>query len=116
MDGGAVCRVGRRRRAFLLPAVRVRSLTQLPEQFFLSLYHYLGSNPIPADLQALAAPIMASSEGTLFDGTRKTFTKLADRAEELAVRHVVREVMGELKSYLGRQVLSLPLAPPPLLD
>ncbi|KAL8291920.1 hypothetical protein RQP46_002178 [Phenoliferia psychrophenolica] len=73
------------------------------DAFFLSLYHYLASTKVDPDLQLLADPILAASEGTLFDGTRKLFGKLADRAEETAVRHVVREVLGELKAYLGRR-------------
>ncbi|KAK4702207.1 RAD50-interacting protein 1, partial [Phenoliferia sp. Uapishka_3] len=73
------------------------------DAFFLSLYHYVRTNVVPDDLKAAAEAGLEKSEGTLFDGTRKTFTKLADRAEETIVRHVVREVMTELKAYLGRR-------------
>lgn len=56
----------------------------------------------------MAKIVMDASEGTLFDAVRKDFEKQADRSEELVVRHVVREILGELKAYLGRSVLCLP--------
>jgi hypothetical protein len=50
----------------------------------------------------MSKTVLDASEGTLFDAVRKNFEKQADRSEELVVRHVVREILGELKSYLGR--------------
>lgn len=75
---------------------------QLLLKFYLSLYDYLSSTSIPADLRPLAEPVLSASEGTVFDGERTLFAALADRADELLVRHVVRELLGELKAYLGR--------------
>jgi hypothetical protein len=74
----------------------------------LTLYDYLSSNASAPDLQPLAQAVLAESEGTLFDRERKAFETLADRSEDLIVRHVVREVLGELKTYLGRCALSVP--------
>lgn len=79
-------------------------------QFFLALWEYLKnpSTSIPVELRPEAEKLLAASGGSLFDGVRVEFEGLAERADELVVRHVVREVLGELKSYLGRYV---PLAP-----
>lgn len=71
-------------------------------QFFLTLYDYLVSNPPPDELKPLAMAVLSESDGTLFDRERKEFEKLADRAEDLIVRHCVREVLHELKAYLAK--------------
>lgn len=71
-------------------------------QFFLSLYDYLTSNTTPEELVPLAQALLPETEGTLFDRELKEYERLADRAEELIVRHCVREVLGDLKTYLGR--------------
>lgn len=71
-------------------------------QFFLTLYDYLVSNPPPDELKPLAMAVLGESEGTLFDRERKEFEKLADRSEELIVRHCVREVLHDLKPYLAK--------------
>lgn len=52
--------------------------------------------------------MLAASEGALFDGARKEYERLASRADELIVRHVVREVLAEMKAYLARYALSVP--------
>lgn len=38
----------------------------------------------------------------LFDSFTKSFDSLAARSDELLVRHVQREVVGELKPYINR--------------
>lgn len=78
------------------------TLTCLVAQFFLSLYDYLTSNTTPEELAPLAQALLPETEGTLFDRELKEYERLADRAEELIVRHCVREVLGDLKTYLGR--------------
>ena len=65
------------------------------------------------ELREAAEDVLEESEGTLFDRERKTFETLADRSEDLIVRHVVREVLAELKPYLARSV-ACPLSPNPL--
>lgn len=66
------------------------------------LYQYLESNDVSVELEPLASAVLSASTGTLFDGVRMEYEKQADRGEELVVRHVVREVLAELKSYLGK--------------
>lgn len=80
-------------------------------QLFLALWEYLRSpsTAVTGELRGEAEKFLAVSEGSLFDGVRVEFEGLAERADELVVRHVVREVLGELKSYLGRYVP--PLSP-----
>ncbi|KAM0792870.1 hypothetical protein ACM66B_002633 [Microbotryomycetes sp. NB124-2] len=73
------------------------------DAFFLGLYDYLTSMGAPDDLQTAAKELLSSSEGTLFDRERVVFEQLADRSEDLIVRHCVREVLGDLKPYLGRR-------------
>lgn len=73
-------------------------------QFFLTLYDRVVSASLSDELQPLAEDVLAQSEGTLFDRERQEYERLADRSEDLIVRHVVREVLGDLKSYLGRCV------------
>lgn len=57
---------------------------------------------MPDDLLPLSQALLSDTEGTLFDRELKEYERLADRAEDLIVRHCVREVLGDLKSYLGR--------------
>lgn len=57
---------------------------------------------MPQDWKVLAQAVVASKGGSVFDNVRSEFQKHADRAEELIVRHVAREILAELKSYLGR--------------
>lgn len=71
-------------------------------QFFLSLYDYLTHHTTPEELVPLSQALLPETEGTLFDRELKEYERLADRAEELIVRHCVREVLGDLKTYLGR--------------
>ncbi|KAI5481051.1 hypothetical protein MNV49_006237 [Pseudohyphozyma bogoriensis] len=75
------------------------------DAFFLSLFEFLKEQKasIPAELKSAAETLLATSEGTLFDEQRKTFGQLADKAEELVVKHVARDVLAELKAYLGRR-------------
>lgn len=77
-------------------------LTRSVRQFFLTLYDHLTSTPPPEELVPLASAVLTESDGTLFDRERKEFEKLADRSEELIVKHCVREVLHELKAYLGK--------------
>ena len=73
-------------------------------QFFLVLHQYLQTNAVPQEFRESAQSLI-KKEGTIFDGPRKVFEGLALRADELIVRHVVREVLGEMKTYLARSVL-----------
>lgn len=57
---------------------------------------------MPQDWKVLAQAVVASKGGSVFDNVRTEYLKQADRAEELIVRHVAREVLADLKSYLGR--------------
>jgi hypothetical protein len=77
------------------------------DQFFLTLYEYLStalSTPgrLDDDLQEAAEDVLDNSEGTVFDRERSTFENLAERSEELIVRHAAREVINELKPYFSR--------------
>ncbi|GAA5936810.1 uncharacterized protein JCM15063_000067 [Sporobolomyces koalae] len=78
------------------------------DAFFLNLYEYLqtaiaqGKIDDP-DHNTLAEEVVDNSDGTLFDRERKTFEDLADRSEDLIVRHCTREVVGELKPYFGKR-------------
>lgn len=49
--------------------------------------------------------MLDNSDGTIFDRERKTFESLAERSEELIVRHSVREVVSDLKPYFHKCVL-----------
>lgn len=49
-----------------------------------------------------AEEVVDNSDGTVFDREKKTFEDLADRSEDLIVRHCTREVLGELKPYLSK--------------
>ncbi|KAK4049402.1 hypothetical protein OIV83_004135 [Microbotryomycetes sp. JL201] len=73
------------------------------DAFFLGLYDYLSSIGAPDDLRNQAKELLSVSEGTLFDRERLAFERLADRSEDLIVRHCVREVLSDLKPYLGRR-------------
>ncbi|GAA6059630.1 hypothetical protein JCM10212_004133 [Sporobolomyces blumeae] len=78
------------------------------DAFFLQLYSYLESALADGriedpDHQALAEEVLDNSDGTLFDREKKSFEDLADRSEDLIVRHCTREVVGELKPYFGRR-------------
>ncbi|GAA5979575.1 hypothetical protein JCM10908_002971 [Rhodotorula pacifica] len=78
------------------------------DAFFLTLYEYLStvlSTPgrLDDDLQEAAEDVLDNSEGTVFDRERTTFENLAERSEELIVRHAAREVINELKAYFGRR-------------
>lgn len=75
-------------------------------QYFLGLYEYLSTAEVPHELQQAATEVLQDSDGTLFDRERKRFEQLADRAEELIVRHVARETLAEMKTYLARSVRS----------
>ncbi|GAA5901887.1 uncharacterized protein JCM6883_000427 [Sporobolomyces salmoneus] len=78
------------------------------DAFFLHLYEYLqmaltqGKIDDP-DHNTFAEEVIDNSDGTLFDREKKTFEDLADRSEELIVRHCTREVLGELKPYLSKR-------------
>ncbi|BGP19054.1 hypothetical protein JCM10213v2_007137 [Rhodosporidiobolus nylandii] len=76
--------------------------------FFLTLYDYLNASASTAGkldraLQDSAGDVLDNSEGTIFDREKKAFENLADRSEDLIVRHCAREVVGELKPYFGRR-------------
>ncbi|GAA5951427.1 hypothetical protein JCM21900_004406 [Sporobolomyces salmonicolor] len=78
------------------------------DAFFLHLYEYLAASSSSGriddpDLQAAAEDVLDNSDGTLFDREKKTFEDLADRSEDLIVRHCVREVVSELKPYFGKR-------------
>ncbi|GAA5915212.1 hypothetical protein JCM5296_005898, partial [Sporobolomyces johnsonii] len=78
------------------------------DAFFLHLYEYLAAASSSGriddpDLQAAAEDVLDNSDGTLFDREKKVFEDLADRSEDLIVRHCVREVVGELKPYFGKR-------------
>ncbi|BGP37330.1 hypothetical protein JCM10449v2_001235 [Rhodotorula kratochvilovae] len=78
------------------------------DAFFLTLYEYLSSANSTAGkldhaLQDAAEDVLDNSEGTIFDRERKAFEALAERSEELIVRHSVREVVGELKPYFSKR-------------
>ncbi|GAA6009959.1 hypothetical protein JCM11491_000881 [Sporobolomyces phaffii] len=86
------------------------------DAFFLHLYEYLAhcvaaaaddddEGPTiddPDDL-ALADEVVENSDGTVFDRERTTFRELADRSEDLIVRHCTREVVAELKPYFAKR-------------
>ncbi|KAL7344118.1 RINT-1 family protein [Rhodotorula toruloides] len=74
------------------------------DAFFLTLYDYLSSSvstpgKLDRTLQDAADDVLDNSEGTVFDREHKVFENLADRSEELIVRHCAREVSNELKPY-----------------
>ncbi|GAA5876838.1 hypothetical protein JCM3774_000787 [Rhodotorula dairenensis] len=78
------------------------------DAFFLTLYEYLStaaSTPgrLDDDLQEAAEDVLDNSEGTVFDRERSAFENLAERSEELIVRHAAREVINELKPYFSRR-------------
>ncbi|GAA5871149.1 hypothetical protein JCM16303_001706 [Sporobolomyces ruberrimus] len=78
------------------------------DAYFLHLYEYLevalaqGKIDDP-EHNTLAEEVIDNSDGTLFDREKKTFEDLADRSEDLIVRHCTREVVGELKPYFGKR-------------
>lgn len=84
-------------------------LTFFRSQFFLVLHQYLQTNAVPTEFRE-SAQSLVKKEGTLFDGPQRVFEALALRADELIVRHVVREVLGEMKAYLARFVFSFRLS------
>ncbi|GAA6035080.1 hypothetical protein JCM8097_002174 [Rhodosporidiobolus ruineniae] len=78
------------------------------DAFFLTLYDYLVSSTstpgkLDHSLQDEAEDVLDNSDGTIFDREKKMFEALAERSEELIVRHCVREVVGELKAYYSRR-------------
>ncbi|SCV72603.1 BQ2448_4140 [Microbotryum intermedium] len=73
------------------------------DAFFLELYEHVKTKGTPYSLGLVAKAVLDASEETLFDRERKTFESLADRAEDLIVKHVAREVLGELKAYLAKR-------------
>lgn len=72
------------------------------DAYFLSLYDFLTTTEVPHELQQAAREVIDASEGTLFDRERKQYQQLADRADELIVRHITRETLGEMKQYLAK--------------
>lgn len=79
-------------------------------QFFLTLYEYLSTavatpGRLDDELQGAAEDVLDNSEGTVFDRERAAFENLAERSEELTVRHAAREVINELKAYFNKSVL-----------
>ncbi|GEM09225.1 rint-1 family protein [Rhodotorula toruloides] len=81
--------------------------------FFLTLYDYLSSSvstpgKLDRALQDAADDVLDNSEGTVFDREHKVFENLADRTEELIVRHCAREVSNELKPYYNKRWEELP--------
>lgn len=78
-------------------------------QFFLTLYEYLASSAstpgkLDLTLQDAADDVLDNSDGTIFDREKTAFENLAERSEDLIVRHAVREVVGELKAYFAKCV------------
>ncbi|GAA5963767.1 hypothetical protein JCM3765_006844 [Sporobolomyces pararoseus] len=87
------------------------------EAFFLHLYQYLetlisttrnnndddDNDDDEGTIRDLVEEVLDNSDGTLFDREKKTFQDLADRSEELIVRHCTREVLNELKPYLTKR-------------
>ncbi|GAA5905863.1 hypothetical protein JCM8208_003360 [Rhodotorula glutinis] len=78
------------------------------DAFFLTLYDYLSTaiatpGKLDDTLQDAAEDVLDNSEGTTFDRERKTFESLAERSEELIVRHSVREVVSDLKPYFNKR-------------
>ncbi|EGU13476.1 RINT-1 family protein [Rhodotorula toruloides ATCC 204091] len=78
------------------------------DAFFLTLYDYLSSSAstpgkLDRGLQDAADDVLDNSEGTVFDREHKVFENLADRSEELIVRHCAREVSNELKPYYSKR-------------
>ncbi|GAA5984113.1 hypothetical protein JCM11641_000317 [Rhodosporidiobolus odoratus] len=78
------------------------------DAFFLTLYDYLNSasstpGKLDRSLQDAAEEVLDNSNGTIFDRERKVLENLAERSEDLIVRHVVREVLGDLKPYFSRR-------------
>lgn len=114
MDGNAMQGVVRgycASRANLLGACTPLTVW-LPLQFFLDLWQDLRETAIvDASIRAkgkqLLDPIVtkgSSGGGSgLFDTFISGFHQLADRIEGLIIKHVVREITGELKSYLARR-------------
>ncbi|GJN87986.1 hypothetical protein Rhopal_000941-T1 [Rhodotorula paludigena] len=87
------------------------------DAFFLTLYEYLASSAstpgkLDLTLQDAADDVLDNSEGTIFDREKTAFENLAERSEDLIVRHAVREVVGELKAYFVKRWD----APPPQDD
>ena len=72
------------------------------DAFFLSLYEFVTTAEVPRELEQAAREVLDESEGTLFDREKKQYQQLADRADELIVRHIVRETLAEMKQYLAK--------------
>ncbi|GAA6012527.1 hypothetical protein JCM10207_009031 [Rhodosporidiobolus poonsookiae] len=78
------------------------------DAFFLTMYDYLNSatltpGKLDRSLQDSAEDVLDNSEGTIFDREKKVFENLAERSEDLIVRHCAREVSSELKAYYNRR-------------
>ncbi|BGP53378.1 hypothetical protein JCM8202v2_000937 [Rhodotorula sphaerocarpa] len=78
------------------------------DAFFLTLYEYLSTavatpGRLDDELQGTAEDVLDNSEGTVFDRERAAFENLAERIEELIVRHAAREVINELKAYFNKR-------------
>jgi hypothetical protein len=89
-------------------------------QFFLTLYDYLNSvtstpGKLDRSLQDVAEDVLDNSEGTIFDREKTALVNLADRSEDLIVRHCVREIVGDLKPFFAKCVPPH-LSPPFLTD
>ncbi|GAA5884946.1 hypothetical protein JCM6882_007164 [Rhodosporidiobolus microsporus] len=78
------------------------------DAFFLTLFDYLNSasatpGKLDRALQHNADDVLDNSEGTIFDREKNVLVNLAERSEDLIVRHCAREVAGELKPYYGKR-------------
>jgi len=84
-------------------------------QFFLHLFSYLETAVAQGKIDdpehnTLAEDILDNSDGTLFDREKKVYEDLADRSEDLIVRHCTREIVAGLKPYFGKYVFNLSLS------
>ena len=79
-------------------------------QFFLDLWQdlkELSLDGLDEDTRAAAERLVLDSnndESTLFDGFADSFMKLATRTEEILNKHVLKEVLSELKVYTSKYV------------
>ncbi|GAA5849815.1 hypothetical protein JCM5353_008618 [Sporobolomyces roseus] len=78
------------------------------DAFFLHLFSYLETAVSQGKIDdpehnTLAEDLLDNSDGTLFDREKKVYEDLADRSEDLIVRHCTREIVGGLKPYFGKR-------------
>ncbi|GAA96748.1 uncharacterized protein L969DRAFT_97097 [Mixia osmundae IAM 14324] len=80
------------------------------DPLFLDLWHHLAdlarSGKTDDEVGKLAAPLLALAgqpDAALFDSHASRFGALAERTDDLIVKHIVREVTSEMKPYLNKR-------------